>query len=93
MPALQGIVNEIAPMKDVWVKGYLKPWFESDIMEAIRVRDKLKERLLRTRLHVDHERFKEQHNLVQQKIKIRKQTSYEIHSKRTPKSLRNCRKY
>ena len=73
--ALQDIVNEIAPMKDIWVNGYSKPWFDRDIMEAICVRDKLKERLLRTRLHVDHERFNEQHNLVQQKRKIRKQTS------------------
>ena len=38
-------------------------------MEAIRVRDKLKERFLRLKLHVDHERFKEQHNSVQQKMK------------------------
>ena len=59
---VQNIVNEIAPMKDIRVKGNSKPWFDSDIMEAIRVRDKLKERFLRTKLHVDHERFKEQHN-------------------------------
>ena len=72
--ALQDIVNEIAQMKNTWVKGNSKPWFDTDIMEAISVRDKLKERVLRTRLHVDHERFKEQCNLVQQKMKI-KQTS------------------
>ena len=41
-------------------------------MEAIRVRDKLMERFLRTKLHVDHERFKEQRNSVQQKIKSKK---------------------
>ena len=67
MTALQDIVNEIAPMEDIRVKGNSKPWFDSDIMEAIRVRDKLKERFLRTKLHVDHERFKEQRNSVQQK--------------------------
>ena len=66
---LQDIVNEIAPLKDIRVKGNTKPWFESDIIEAIRLRDKLKERFLRTRLHVDHEHFKEQRNLVQQKKK------------------------
>ena len=59
-------------MKDIWVKGSSKPWFDSDIMEAIRLRDKLKERFLRTKLCVDHERFKEQCNLVQQKIKNKK---------------------
>ena len=70
--ALQDIVNEIAPMKDIRVKGNSKPWFDSNIMEAIRIRDKLKERLLGTKLHVDHERFKEQRNSLQQKIKNKK---------------------
>ena len=41
-------------------------------MEDIRLRDKLKERFLRTKFHVDHERFKEQRNLVQQKMKNKK---------------------
>ena len=70
--ALQDIVNEIATMKDIRVKGNSKPWFDSNLMEAIWVRNKLKERFLRTKLHVDHERFKEQHNSVQQKIKNKK---------------------
>ena len=47
-------------------------YHDSDIMEAIRVRDKLKERFLRTKLHVDHEYFKKEHNSVQQKIKNKK---------------------
>ena len=62
MAALQDIFNEITPMKDIQVKGTSKPWFDSSIMEAIRVRDKLKERFLRKKLHFDHERFKEQRN-------------------------------
>ena len=67
--AAQGIINEIAPMKDIWVKRNSKPRFNSNIMEAIRVRDKLKERFLRTKLHVDHKHFKEQGNSLQKKIK------------------------
>ena len=70
--ALQDIVHEIAPMKDIPVKGNSKAQFDSDIMETIRVRDKLKEKFLRTKLHVHHERFKEQRNSVQQKIKNKK---------------------
>ena len=56
-------------MKDIWVKGISKSWFDSNIMEAVSVRGKLKERFLRTKLQVDYKRFKEQRNLVQQKIK------------------------
>ena len=59
-------------MKDIWVKANSKPWFDNNIMEAIRVRDKLKAIFLRRKLHVDHERFKEQRNSVQQKIKNKK---------------------
>ena len=70
--AVKDIVNEIAPIKDIWVKGNSKLSFDNDIMEAINVRDKLKERFLGTKLHVDHKRFKEQCNSVQQKIKNKK---------------------
>ena len=52
-------------MKDIQINGNSKPWFNSDIMEAIRVRDKLKEKFLRTKLHANHERFKEKRNSVQ----------------------------
>ena len=70
--AVQDIVNETAPLKDILVKENSKPWFDSNIMETNRVREKLEERFLRTKLHTDHERFKEQRNLVQQKIKNKK---------------------
>ena len=59
-------------MKDIRAKGNSKPWFNKDIMKTIRVRDKLKQRFLRTKLHVDHERFKEQRNSIQKKIKNKK---------------------
>ena len=55
-------------MNDIWVKGISKPRFDSNIMEAVSLRGKLKERFLRTKLYVDYKRFKEQRNLVQQKI-------------------------
>ena len=67
--ALQDIVKEIEPMEDIRVKGNSKPWFDRDITEAIKVRNQLKERFLRTKLHIGHECFKEQCNSVQQKIK------------------------
>ena len=53
---LQDIVKEITPMKDSQVKGNSKSWFDSSIMEAIRVTGKLKETFLRAKLHVDHDK-------------------------------------
>ena len=53
-------------MKDILVKENSKSWFESDMIESIKLRDKLKEKFFRTKHYVDHEHFKEQRNLVQQ---------------------------
>ena len=41
--AKQDIVYEIAPMKHIRVKGTSKLWFDSNVTETIRVRDKLNE--------------------------------------------------
>ena len=59
-------------MKHIWVKGISKSWFDSNILEAVSARGKLKESFLRTKLHADYKRFKEQRNLVQQKMKNKK---------------------
>ena len=56
-------------MKDILVKGISKPWFDSNIMKAVKVRGKVKEKFLRIKLHVVHKHFKEQRNLVQKKKK------------------------
>ena len=80
-------------MKDIWVKGISKSWFDRNIMEAVSVRGKSKERVLRTKLHVDYKHFKEQRNLVQRKIKNKKANFVRSPLQMEPKSLRNCRKY
>ena len=46
-------------MKEIRIKGNSKPWFDGNIVEAFRVKDKLIKIFLRTKLYVDHERFKE----------------------------------
>ena len=61
-------------MKDIWVKGISKSWFDSNIMETVSVRGKLKVRFLRTKLYVDYKRFKEK-KIKQKNIKIKKVTS------------------
>ena len=58
-------------MKDIWVKGISKSWFDSNIMETVSVRGKLKVRFLRTKLYVDYKRFKEQKNKAK-KLKNKK---------------------
>ena len=64
-------------MKDNWVKGISKPWFDSNIMKAV------KKRFLRIQLHGDHKRFKER-NLVQQKEKKKKKEKKKTNFVRSP---------
>ena len=70
---LQETINEIAPIKDILIKGNTRSWFDSNIRESIRKRGKLKKRFLHTKLHVDYEYFKEQRNIVQREVKRKKQ--------------------
>ena len=74
---LQDIVNKILPIKDIRIKGNTKPWFDNSIIDAIRVRDKLKEKFLKSKVHVDYERFREHRILVKKKIK-KKKTNFVI---------------
>ena len=53
-------------MKGIRVKGNSKSCFDVNIMKANKVRDKLKEKILRKKLYGNDERFKEQCNSVQQ---------------------------
>ena len=36
-----GVIDNIAPIKEIRVKGNSKPWFDGSISEAINVRDEL----------------------------------------------------
>ena len=66
---LRDTLTEIAPIKNIRIKGNTKSWFDSKIRELIRKWGKLKKWFLHTKLHVDHEYFKEQRNIVQRVVK------------------------
>ena len=38
------VIDKIAPIKEIRVKGNSKSWFDGDISERINVRDKLKKK-------------------------------------------------
>ena len=80
-------------MKDIWVKGISKPWFDSNIMEAVSLRGKIKESFLRTKLYVDYKRFKEQRNLVQQKIKNKNANFVRSALQKVYKTVESTEKY
>ena len=72
---LQDTINDIAPIKDICIKGNTKPWLDSNMIGLLRKRDKLEKRFLHTKMHIDYEYFKEQRDRVQREIK-RKKVNY-----------------
>ena len=55
-----------------------KPWFNSKIRHNIRLRDKLRKRLFKTKRESDHVSFKQQRNKVNNMIKYAEE--YFIHN-------------
>ena len=43
-----GVFDNIAPIKEIRVKGNSKPWFDGSISKVINVRDKLKKKYKKT---------------------------------------------
>ena len=69
---LMVVIDNIAPIKEIRVKGNSKSWFDGDISERINVRDKLKKKYKKTGLQVDYENFKNTQNQVKKLIKSKK---------------------
>ena len=52
-------VEEIAPYREFRVKGQTEVWFDGDIMERIKNRDKLLKKYKKSKLEVDHQIYRE----------------------------------
>ena len=69
---LMGVIDNIAPIKEIRVKGNSKPWFNGSISEAINVRDKLKKKFKKTTQKSDELNFLAAQNQVKKLIKSKK---------------------
>ena len=52
-------VDEIAPYREFIVKGQTEDWFDGEIMERIKNRDKLLKKYKKSKLEVDHQNYRE----------------------------------
>ena len=66
------VIDEIAPTKEIRVKNNSQDWFDAEINEEIKRRDKLLARFKKSRLQSDHESYKKERNKVQRMIKNKK---------------------
>ena len=63
------VIDEIAPTKEIRVKNNSQDWFDAEINEEIKRRDKLLTGFKKSRLQSDNESYKKARNKVQRMIK------------------------
>ena len=73
----ESLVNEIAPMKSFRVKCYTEDWFDGEIMDSIKHRDKLLRKYKRSKLDLDYENYIKARNKTRELIKSKKINVYE----------------
>ena len=66
------VIDEIAPTKEIRVKNNSQDWFDAEINEEIKRRDKLLARFKKSRPQSDNESHKKARNKVQRMIKNKK---------------------
>ncbi len=71
------LVNQMAPLKSFRVKGYTEDWFDGEIKQSIRDRDKLLRKYKKTRLEVDFDIYKKARNKAKYLIKSKKICYYQ----------------
>ena len=68
------IIDEVAPMREVRVRKNTQEWMDQEVLEGIRIRDRLLTKFRSSRAHVDYVNFKKARNHVQNLIKKKKKS-------------------
>ena len=71
---LMSIINQIASFKEVCVKNRTEEWFDGEVAESIKARDKLFKKFTKSKLLLDKELFNAARNSTQSLIY--KKTNY-----------------
>ena len=66
---LMDVIDKIAPTKEIRIKGNSKAWFDSDIVERINIREKLKKKHKKSGLQIDFDNLKTAQRQAKQIIK------------------------
>ena len=66
---LLGVIDMVAPLKEIRIKGDSKSWFDSDILERINIRERLRKKYKKSGLQIDFENFKDAQKQTKQLIK------------------------
>ena len=69
--------DNVAPCNTKRVKGNTQNWFDGEVLEKLRSRDKLFKALKKTRLHIDKELYKKAKYDAQKLIAAKKQAFFD----------------
>ena len=74
---LMTVIDNVAPCKTTRVKGNTQNWFDGEVLEKLRSRDKLFKGFKKTRLHIDTELYKKAKYNAQKLIAAKKQAFFD----------------
>ena len=66
------IIDKTAPFKDLRIKNNTQDWFDEEVAESIKLREKRLKKFKLTKLHIDEELYNEAKYLTQNLIKRKK---------------------
>ena len=74
---LMTVTNNVAPCKTKRVKGNTQNWFDREVLQKLRSRDKLSKAFKKARLHIDKELYKKAKCIAQKLIAAKKQAFFD----------------
>ena len=74
MQVITSIIDEIPPLKEIRIRNNTQEWIDEEVLEGMRIRDKLLSKFRRTKSHIDHVNFNKARNNVLSLITKKKKT-------------------
>ena len=71
---ITSIIDEIAPLKEIRIRNNTEERMDEEVLEGIKIRDKLLSKFKRTKSHIDHVNFKKARNNVLSLIRKKKKS-------------------
>ena len=71
---ISNTIDSAAPIKEVKIKKNTQGWFDNEIADAIKIRDKYFKKLKKSNLHIDHDFYTEAKYNVKKLIKPKKKS-------------------
>ena len=74
---ISNTIDSVAPIKNLRIKNNTQGWFDNEIADAIKIRDKNLKKFKNSNLHIDYDFYIEAKYNVKKLIKQRKKEFYE----------------